>query len=340
MTQPFEAPSDDGDEIRRGPGALPVVLAWMLAGVLVGTAIGLTVEAFSGWKGVIGALAVGMGLSAAVMGQVAFWSERHQAEKTRPLVADAKGGMSRPVHGGLWALPIGVSFPALLWLGFVGVASTGNVVVGLIFLGAALSLGVVARKVGSDHAVALGHGLLAEGREGEGLQRLKTVEKAWWTTQGARNAAQHTLGILSLQTGDLEGAAGWFSRVGRGRLVGAFATVGLALVRVLQDRLADAEGELLALREGGSAHRVQSQVDEVRLLLVLRREGAPAARELGERLLGPQAGHLFLGVLAAARSKGGDPDGARELLDGPLPETLRADPVARQVVELRELLSA
>jgi hypothetical protein len=166
--------------------------------------------------------------------------------------------------------------------------------------------------------------------------RLLALERAFWVPATSQIMAALNLGFLSFADGDLEEAARWYERAGRGRL-NPYAATGLALVRTLQARWPEAE-ELLNSAGVGSAGRLaQAEIDGVRLLLALRREGPQEARELGERLNGPGAGGLFLAVLAACRRKTGDESGALVLLGDPTVEDTLQSGLGEWVAELKEL---
>ena len=141
---------------------------------------------------------------------------------------------------------------------------------------------------------------------------------------------------MALRSGDLDEAARWYVGAGAGD-GNALASTGLALVRVLEDRLDDAERLLRAAAASPDGRHAQTELDAVALLLTLRRDGASACVTQAERAWLPGQGSLFLAVLAAARAKLGDLDGARVLLEEPATQAAMDHGFGDIVPELREL---
>ena len=83
---------------------------------------------------------------------------------------------------------------------------------------------------------------------------------------------------------------------------------------------------------------MQPEVDGVRLLMVLRRDGAIDAREMGERLLALNSGSVFCAALALAREQTGQPEAARELLEGGIGAGLRASGMVKLMPGLDALV--
>lgn len=322
-TDPYASPREH--EATTGPTATAV--AWALAGAVGGTALGSLLDLLSVTEG-----AVALGLSGAgaagVAGLLAWAFERHRARR-RPTVLDGHGRLSRPLGAWLLLLPLVCGVGGLLALVVLGTVHTGRPAVGVAFLVAALGFATLARPLWTGRLLV---GALQDAESG----RLAAAEATWrrlatsrFAPRGAAAQAALNLGWLALRRGDLDEAAGWYALPDRGRAA-AFAASGLALVHVLRGDWEQAEH--LVGRTGGRA--VQAELDGVRLLLVLRRDGAAEARELGERLLDDGAAPLFLGVLAAARRRTGDPAGADAILAGGAREAL-AD-LSTAVPELRE----
>ena len=336
--QPFAPPREQHNE--DSSQLVLVIASWMLAGATAGTSLGATLQLFGVLKGMVVAIAMGTAVVAAITGAVGFRWERAHSLASRPAIIDGRGRLARPLNVWLLGTPILIAIPSLMWLALVGSLSTESLFTGFAFLMAAMALAWAARKLVSAHFLARGIEALELGDAQEASSRLETLQSHWWATKAARTASWMNLGVLSVQRGDLPSALYWYERIDSGETTTAFATVGRALVKVLQNEFEEGEQLLLQAMTGTASRIVQTQADEVRLLLVLRRDGAEEARQLGERLLGPGAGSLFLGVLAAARARGGDTLGARTLLDGGAEESLRATGLSKVVPELHELLPA
>ncbi|MBT3221588.1 MAG: hypothetical protein HN348_21110 [Proteobacteria bacterium] len=336
--EPFAPPREQHNE--DSSQLVMVIASWMLAGATAGTSLGATLQLFGLFKGVVVAIAMGTAVVAAIAGAVIFRWERAHSLTHRPAIIDGRGRLSRPLNVWLLGTPILIAIPSLLWLAIVGSLSTDSLFTGFAFLMASSALAWAGRKLISGHFLARGVEALELGDAIGAAERLEILQGRWWATKASRTAAWMNLGVLSVQRGDLPSALYWYELIDSGEATRAFATVGRALVKVLQDEFDEGERLLLEAMTGSASRVIQTQADEVRLLLVLRRDGAEEARQLGERLLGPGAGSLFLGVLAAARARSGDMPGARSLLDSGAEDSLRATGLGKVVPEIRELLPA
>jgi len=307
--------------------------AWAMAGAAASTALallgsGVGVEASLlplGLGGVFGGMLAGL---------MAHAVERRSAQR-RPGLTDGKGRTARPLHGWLFALPIAVAVPSLVVLAVVGSVAMASPVPALGFGGAGLGVLWGGRRVWSRQRLASALVAAEHGSATEGLAALQAVADSRWMLRSAGAQARLALGTMALQSGELERAERYLLAVGPTGSAGALASTSLALVYVLQGRLEDGHARLAGALAGGHARRVaRTQADAVRLLLVWRKEGADAGRELGERLLGSGPGSLFLGLLGALRRDAGDLRGAREALDGGAASALRESGLANVVTEL------
>lgn len=314
-------------------GLTAIVVGWMLAGIAAGTAIGATAHLVGAVRAV-GAVVGSGGIVGALLGAAAWAWDRRRAGR-RAAVLDGHGRWARPSAAALLGVPLAIGVASLLVLVVIGTVHTGSPLAGLAFLVVALGLLTLAPSVwvtGRLRAAALA---AQAGREAEAARTWKTLARSRWAPRSAADQAALNLGSLALARQDGASARAWYGRV-RGGRAAAFAASGLALLDVLDGRFAAAEHRLARTSRAGRA--VQGEVDAVRLLLVWRRDGLAEALGLGDRLLGPESGVLFLAILAAIRREADDPEGA-EALGGPaLAEALRESTVARALPELRALL--
>lgn len=330
--EPFAPP----DERSTDSGLSPAVVAgaWAMAGAAFGTALGAVLKS----SGVIDTLVpVGLGgaLFAGIVGSILFKYERASAA-TRPAMVDARGRVFRPVAAWVLGLPITAGGLGFLLLVILAALKTGSLVLAALCVGVIFAMGAVARPILGSRALHSAVLAIESGQPEEARKRLEAIDRAIWAPEPVRRMAAVNLGLLSLSEGDLDDAAEWYLHAGAGRSR-ALASTGLALVRVLQDRLEEAEQLLAGAAVGAEGRSAQAELDGVRLLLTLRRDGPDEARKFGERIAGPGAGGLFLAVLAAARWKAGDRTGAQALMrDHAVDDTLQSG-FGQVIPELQEL---
>ncbi|MCB9674260.1 MAG: hypothetical protein H6737_04035 [Alphaproteobacteria bacterium] len=326
---PSEAPA-------RTPLAGTVLLAWMMSGGVIGLAAGLTSQVLGFDPRVATPLGIGSIAAMTIAGGIALQVERARA-KHRPAVLSERGRHERPLHAALFAIPMAFAVPALVALVVVGSVATSSLVPAVLFGTGGFGLGWAARRVASSHTLTAALEALETGDTARARELLQRLEVGWMSTRAGRTTARLNLGMLALSEGDLDGAARYYETIASepGR---SFARAGLALVRVLQDRLEEAEAAVLDAMGAEQAHGVQGQIDTVRLLLVLRKDGDQAARAMGEQLLTMEAGELFRGVLALLRRRAGDAAGAGELADAHTLQALEESGWAGVIPEISELL--
>jgi ATP/maltotriose-dependent transcriptional regulator MalT len=162
------------------------------------------------------------------------------------------------------------------------------------------------------------------------------IEAAPWWTANVRSMAALNLGFIALTQQRLDDAAHWYNRANRGR-DRALACTGLALVRALQGDSDEAERQLTRAGKSGEGRHAQAEIDGVRLLVALRRDGAEEAARLGDRLRNPNSGGLFLGLLACAHARQGNEASAKEVLEEHAAREMIDSVFGDVVPELREL---
>lgn len=303
MDDPFAPP----DHAPGGDATMGVVVVgtWGLAGACLGAALG----------GALGApapvvpLGLGGGAGLALLGAVAFLLERRAAARRRALV-DSRGRLVRPLSTWLHAVPIalgglGVAILVALWSAHTGSMAPMAALVAVAVVFAVVVRPMLARRALTSAVVAIEHGETERAR-----RALEGLERGLLPTRPVREMARLNLGLLAIHSGDLDDGAVWFQRAGGS----AHAATGLALIRAVQGVFPEAEALIGVATRAKDARHAQAEIDGVRLLLVLRRDGAAEARRVGERLNGPGAGAFFHAVLAAAREGDGDHAGANELL--------------------------
>jgi len=250
-----------------------------------------------------------------VLGALAFRLERVWAA-ARPEVLDGRGRSSRPLHGGLYALPIVIAMPAVLWLMIVGSVGTSSIIPALAFGVAALGMAWASLRIWSTHRLTRALEALELGRDVEAREALRVLSASPTVSRKTRTVAKLNLGTVALQKGELDDAARWLVGIDSGQ-AGAHARVGLALVRVLQGEPEPARILVAQAMSGRAARAVQGQADAVRILIVLTEDGEADAIEFGERLLGQSSSGLHQALIGAMRQRAGREEAAYELLTMP-----------------------
>jgi len=333
-TDEFDPPQEVGP---RTPLVGTVLLAWMASGAAIGLSVGLTAQL----TGVDAGLTSSIGLVCialmSIAGVAALQVERSLA-RSRPAVLSRNGQHERPLHAGLYAIPLALALPAIGVLVVVGSVAMSSLLPALIFGTGGFVLGWGARRIVSSHALTAALEAIEVGDLAEARRRLQQIEAGWLATRSGRTSARLNLGMLALSQGDLDRAAAYYLTIegGSGR---AFAQAGLALVRVLQQRLEEAEHAVLQAMNSPGSHVVQGQLDTVRLLLLMRQEDDESARGLGDQLLNADAGELFLGLLALLRLRTDDWAGAQQLIDPHTRRALEESGWGQVIPEITELLA-
>ncbi len=330
------APPLPEDTPVRTPASGAVLLAWMMSGGAMGIAVGLTAQVL----GTATTLAMPAGMACIALmtigGLVALGVER-RLSRNRPAVLARSGRHERPLHAGLYAIPLALALPPLGVLVVVGSVATSSLVPALVFGVGGFGLGWAARRLASSHTLTSALEALEVGDLGRARELLTRLEAGWISTRSGRVTARLNLGMLALSQGELDQAARYYESIdsGAGR---TFAQASLALVRVLQDRLDAAEQAMHTAMEGPAVHLVQGQLDTVRLLLLMRTEDDATARHTGEQLLTADAGELYRGLLGLLRLRGGDSSGARTLVDQHTRDALATSGWPGVIPEIDDLL--
>ena len=308
---------------------------WALAGATAGTSIGATLQLTGQHETGASSFGIGAMVGCAVLGALAFRLERSWAA-SRPEVLDGRGRSTRPVHAALYALPIVLAMPAVLWLMIVGSVGTQSVLPALAFGLAAVGMTWAGLRLWSTHRLTRALEDLELGREDAAVQELEVLASSFFVSRKTGTVARLNLGTLALQHGRLNDAARWLMGIDTGQ-AGAHARVGLALVRAIQGRTLDARGLIAQAMSGRAARAVQAQADAVRILVVMDEEGEAGALEFGERMLGPSASGLHQALVGALRVRAGA-DGA--LLRSPRAASILESGLAAHIEILREHIGA
>lgn len=327
----FAPPDEQPSEVV--PAAI-VVGTWLMAGGCVGTAAGAWLVTF-GQLDTVAPAGLGGGAVAAIVGALAFRGERRQARQA-PALVDGQGHFVRPLSTWLLAVPLVIGALGLFGLVVVASLQADSLTPGFAALGIGVGLLALIRPLWSNRVLTVAVQASENGEAVDALRRLRAIDRSFWVTGAARRVARLNLGLLYLREGRLDDAARYYQRAGAGA-GNAWASTGLALVRAIQGRFAEVEALLQAASAAPDGKAAQTEIDGVRLLLVLRRDGPSEARELGQRLVGHTSGGLFLSVLAAAREACGDAAGARELTDEPTVAGFLASGLGDVIPELQAL---
>ena len=274
---------------------LSVLGAWGAAGASCGSAVGGLLQMTQGMAGAsstFGAAGIGLG---ALVGAAALVVERRRAE-ARPLLVDARGQASRPLHGLLFAGPVVVAIPSLLVLGLVATVSLGHAAPAVAFGFTAFAVAWAGLRVWSTHRFTVALEAVELGDLPQARERLAGLARAWVATRSARAAARLNLGMMALQQGEGREALRWYDEVGA---ASAWAQAGRALACLLVDDLDAAADALGAASASPGARQVQEQLDAVRVLLVWRSDGPETAQLLARRLASPVATPLHRALLLA-----------------------------------------
>lgn len=335
FVEPFAPP--DVSEARSGPLAAFIVGGWAMTGAVLGTLVGATLQLVGVLPSVV-PLTLAVALFAGFLGAVAWGVDRRLAEGRTP-VLDGRG--RRRVPAGVWllGLPLAALVPSLIGLVVIASVRAESIVPGLLFLLVAGGMALLVRPLVATHRLTRAITAAELGRDDDARERLERIHASVWTPRSGRAQAALNLGLLCLQAGELDDAARWYARPRRGR-ARAFAQTGLALVHALQGQLDASEEALAQAMATGAGRAIQGEVDAVRLLVVLRREGPAAARPLGEQLVGPGAGALFLGLLAVSRAATGSAGAAAEILTPEVRAHLQGTSFARSIPELEQMLAS
>ena len=251
------------------------IAAWVPAFGVLGTALGtllqLTGQAES--VGVVAVRVAGLGL---LMGAVAGWFDQRKA-LTRPPLADGRHQLRH--HGDAWVVVTPLILAGFGFLSLVVLAtvqSTSPMLGGGFFAAAVLAFGFT-RPVWTRMRLARAAEAQSLGNREQARLAWKSLVKNPLCTKPGRVQAHLNLGLAELVNGQLAAAEHHYAQVSRGHAA-PFAQTGTALVRVLKGDYSGAES---AIGAASSATRaVQGEVDGVRLLLTLRRDGHDAAIEL------------------------------------------------------------
>lgn len=317
-----------------GPSAIPVALVWAMSGAAAGVGIGAWAQTLGMVKSLV---PEGLGGAAVwfVLGAIAFRTERHYANRKKELL-DGRGRLVRPLSAWLVTVPMALGAAGFLALALAALLRTGSSTPILIFVLAMIGMVGVSRPVIGSRSLARAVEMLDAGRVLESQQRMLWIEAAPWWTANVRSMAALNLGYIALTQSRLDDAAHWYGRANRGK-DRALACTGLALVRALQDDPDEAERQLTRAGKSGEGRHAQAEIDGVRLLVALRRDGAEEAARLGDRLRNPNSGGLFLGLLACAHARHGNEAAAKEVLEEHAAREMIDSAFGDVVPELREL---
>ena len=306
-----------------------VIAAWVPALGVVGTAVGtfLQITGQASAVGPSGLRFAGLGL---LLGAVAGVLNQRAAAK-RPALPDGRGALRQ--HGDAWVLVAPLAIASLGFLALVVLATiqASSPLLGGGFVAAALLCAGFIRPVWTRMRLARAAEAMSVGNRGDAKTSWNSLVRNVLCTRPGRIQAHINLGLAAVVDGDLDAAQHHYSQVIQGQAA-AFAQTGLALVRTLKGDYSEAESALSAA--SGASRAVQSEVDGVRALLVLRRDGPAAAVRLAESIQSPTSGSMLLGVLATAYAQVGRQQESDALWDDGVHAAVVASGLDRTIVEL------
>jgi hypothetical protein len=327
------APAEDREPAAGGGSA---IASWAAGGLAAGMLAGLTASAFATvpWASPLGAA---LGLAAGAVTGLGVGRWERQAALARPTVPDALGQPTRPVHAAVHVVPGIVAVVCLL--AQAALLSTFADSPAPAAASAALALGAAwwIRRVVAEHLLIRAIEHLESANGIRGAEALRRIAASRWLPRRTRESARLDLGLIALSEGALDDAEDLLDTVAVGP-AGAWAGVGRSMIHVLRGDLPVADETLADVLCSRHALNVQPQADAVRLLLVLRREGPPAASTLGEHLLDTSSTPLFRAILASLRRASGDLGGSAQLLTARASLELRSSGLARKIPELEPIL--
>ncbi len=295
---PWDSPVDEERQARAATGRWGAVVgSWACAGAAAGTAGGGMVQLTQGVGGMAAQWGIGGLVTAAVAGAVVLGMERRSA-MARPEVLDARGRPHRPLHGGLFAVPVAVAVPSLVALMVVGSVGIGGPGPAVAFGVTAAAVAWAGLRVWSTHRYTRALEALELGQPEQAKSELVGLARGWWVSRSARTAARLNLGMMALHEGQGDEALDWYGAM-RGGAAGAWAHAGRALALFMLGETQRAGDELADAVGSPGARQLQEQLDALRVLFVWRTEGPEAARKVGQQLVGPSATPLHRALLVA-----------------------------------------
>jgi hypothetical protein len=284
-----------------GPDTLPVVIAWMVTGAVLGMGYSVTVRVTSfDEQGAIRLLyAILLG---AIVGVVAHLLERRWTLRYGVELLDHRGHLVHPRHPVVLVLPAVIAIPGLLWLGVVGSLHTHSLLAAEAFGVSSLLVLAGLWRAWCSHRLTLGLQYLTVNENVRGRGILEGLGTGVLVPARLKSIARLNVAQLALRGGELQQALALFQGVRRPKSR-AVALVGSALTQTLLGRYGAAEVTLRELSRLPGARELQSQIDEIRLLVALRRDGEVKAFELGQRLSSPNNGDVFEALLVVIVSR-------------------------------------
>jgi len=295
---PWDSPLDEERQARAATGRWGAVMgSWACSGAAAGTAFGGLLQLTQGVGGMAAQWGIGGMIAAAAAGGGALVMERRVAS-ARPQVLDARGRLHRPLHGGLFVVPVAVAVPSLLLLMVVGSVGIGGPGPAVAFGVTAAAVAWAGLRVWSTHRYARAIEALELGDAEEAKAELVELARLWWVSRSVRTAARLNLGMMALHEGQGDEALDWYGAL-RGGSAGAWAHAGRALALFMLGETERAGDELAHAVGSPGARQLQEQLDALRVLFVWRTDGPEAARKVGHRLAGPSATPLHRALLVA-----------------------------------------
>ena len=315
--------------------AQPVVIAWALLGAVLGMGYSLTTRMTDGDQR--GAVWV---VSAIALGSITGWLvhklERSWSRERGVALMDQRGQSIVPRHSAVFVVPAAFAIPGLLWLGVVGALHTHSLLAAEAFLVSTTLVFWGVWRAWCSHQLNAALMLVSDGKVSDGGALLRTLAVRALAPVSVKESAALNLAHLALRTGQLSVALTYFEQVRRPSRR-APALVGSALANTLLGRYGAAERRLRDITKLPRARDYLPQVDEVRLLVALRRDGPLAAFEFGKRLGSPANGDLFRALMMVAIQRLERDFELLDWADDGLADRLHDSGLVDVIPELREL---
>ena len=315
--------------------AQPVVIAWGLMAAVLGMGFSLTTRLTEadqrGPIWVLTSLLIGVIVGYLVHSAERFWSNRRGVT-----LMDQRGQTVVPRHSVVYVLPAILAVPGLLWLGVVGALHTHSLLAAEAFLVSTVIVMWGLWRAWCSHQLNRALLLISSGESGPGQALLRSLASKRLAPVSVKEGASLNLANLALRLGDLSAALSYFERVRRPSRR-APALIGSALAHALLAKYGGAERRLRDITQLPRARDYQHQVDEVRLLIMLRRDGELAAFEFGERLSGGSSGDVFRGLMMVVIQRLEKDLQLWDWSDDGLADRLHASGLVDVIPELREL---
>jgi hypothetical protein len=235
----------------------------------------------------------------AISGVLAHGVERHLSRRYGVQLLDQRGQLVYPRHPVVFVLPAFIAIPGLLWLGVVGSLHTHSLLAAEAFGFSTLIVVWGLWRAWCSHRLTRSLQYLTQNENKRGRAILERLGTGLLVPMRIKAIARLNVAQLALRGGELQQALALFQGVRRSKSRCA-ALIGSALAQALLGRHGAAEVSIREISRLAGSRDYTNQIDEIRLLIALRRDGDEAAFKLGQRLSSPTNGDVFRGLMGVA----------------------------------------